>query len=183
MKKQSQFVKGKSDINAFIGKDYVNIPRLRGRKTNPIQSRIRTSYVVHRISQSAIERVRFEKTSLSRSASSGQALSVVERSQFFGLVQSWVAASSAAWGWQSSKSGATIPKSFGFEAATRNRATNQCYPGWGLLEPCRKFTLSQLSLDFACKSCHVEDGIALTYSDALLRKYAYNYHARPDTPE
>ena len=46
-----------------------------------------------------------------------------------------------------------------------------------------KFTLSQLSLDFACKSCHVEDGIALTYNDALLKKYAYNYHARPDTPD
>jgi hypothetical protein len=30
-----------------------------------------------------------------------------------------VAASSAAWGWQSSKSDVTIPKSFGFEAATQ----------------------------------------------------------------
>jgi len=53
------------------------------------------------------------------------------------LVQSWVAASSAAWGWQSSKSGATIPKSFGFEAATRYGATNQCYPESDLFEPCR----------------------------------------------
>jgi len=35
-----------------------------------------------------------------------------------GMVQFWVAASSAAWGWQNSESGATIPKSFGFEAAT-----------------------------------------------------------------
>jgi len=43
-----------------------------------------------------------------------------------------VAASSAAprlslpkaWAWQSSKSGATIPKSFGFEAATPYGATN-----------------------------------------------------------
>ena len=42
-----------------------------------------------------------------------------------------------AWGWQSSKSGATIPKSFGFEAATRYRATNQCYPESGLFEPCQ----------------------------------------------
>jgi len=47
-------------------------------------------------------------------------------SGFWGTVQFRVAASSAAprlslpkaWGWQSSKSGATIPKSFGFEAAT-----------------------------------------------------------------
>jgi hypothetical protein len=37
---------------------------------------------------------------------------------FFGLIQSRVAASSEAWGWQSSKSNPTIPKSFGFEAAT-----------------------------------------------------------------
>jgi len=36
----------------------------------------------------------------------------------FGMVQFWVAASSAAWGWQNSQSGATIPKSFGFENAT-----------------------------------------------------------------
>jgi len=48
------------------------------------------------------------------------------------MVQFRVAASSAAprlslskaWGWQSSKSGATIPKSFGFEAATPYVATN-----------------------------------------------------------
>jgi len=58
---------------------------------------------------------------------------------FLGMVQSWVAASSAAWGWQSSKSGATIPKSFGFEAATRYGATNQCYPESDLFEPCRFF--------------------------------------------
>ena len=41
-----------------------------------------------------------------------------------GVVQSRVAASSAAWGWQNSESGATIPKSFGFEAATPYEATN-----------------------------------------------------------
>jgi len=41
-----------------------------------------------------------------------------------GMVQFGVAASSAAWGWQSSKSGVTIPKSFGFEAATPYGATN-----------------------------------------------------------
>jgi hypothetical protein len=48
------------------------------------------------------------------------------------LVQFRVAASSAAprlslpkaWGWQSSKNGVTIPKSFGFEAATPDGATN-----------------------------------------------------------
>ena len=54
------------------------------------------------------------------------------------MVQSWVAASSAAWGWQCSKIGATIPKSFGFEAATRYGATNQCYPECDLFEPCQK---------------------------------------------
>ena len=40
-----------------------------------------------------------------------------------GMIQSWVAASSAAWGWQNSQSGATIPKSFGFEDATRTAIT------------------------------------------------------------
>jgi hypothetical protein len=40
------------------------------------------------------------------------------------MVQFWVAASSAAWGWQTTESGATIPKSFGFEAATPRGATN-----------------------------------------------------------
>jgi len=44
------------------------------------------------------------------------------------MAQSWVAASSAAWGCQSSKSAAAIPKSFGFKAATRYVATNQSYP-------------------------------------------------------
>ena len=46
-----------------------------------------------------------------------------------------------------------------------------------------KQALSQLGLNFACKSCHVADGIAMSYTDALLRRYAYNYHARPDTLE
>src|SRR4030042_2352143 len=41
-----------------------------------------------------------------------------------GMVQFWVAASSAAWGWQNSQSGATIAKSFGFEAATPYETTN-----------------------------------------------------------
>jgi len=40
------------------------------------------------------------------------------------MVQFWVAASSAAWGWQNSQSGATIPKSFGFEAATPYETAN-----------------------------------------------------------
>ena len=43
---------------------------------------------------------------------------------FFGMVQFWVAASNAAWGWQNFESGATIPKSFGFEAATPYKTTN-----------------------------------------------------------
>ena len=46
-----------------------------------------------------------------------------------------------------------------------------------------KFTLSQISLDFACRNCHVEDGIAMNYTDVLLKNVAYNYHARPDSPE
>ena len=40
------------------------------------------------------------------------------------MVQFWVAASSAAWGWPNSQSDATIPKSFGFEAATPCETTN-----------------------------------------------------------
>jgi hypothetical protein len=44
-----------------------------------------------------------------------------------------------------------------------------------------KFTLSQIGLDFACKSCHVEGGSALLYTDEELKKKAYNYHARPAT--
>jgi len=42
----------------------------------------------------------------------------------FGTVQFWRAASSATWGWQNSQSGATIPKSFGFEAATPYETAN-----------------------------------------------------------
>jgi len=50
-----------------------------------------------------------------------------------------VAASSAAWGWQISNSGVSIPKSFGFEAATHYEATNHCYPESVLFEPCQNF--------------------------------------------
>ncbi|MHC4533091.1 MAG: multiheme c-type cytochrome [Planctomycetota bacterium] len=46
-----------------------------------------------------------------------------------------------------------------------------------------KFTLSQIGLDFACKSCHVEDGMAVVYTDRELKEMAYNYHARPATLE
>ncbi len=76
------------------------------------------------------------------------------------MVQSWVEASSEAWGpfsiagllrrmkWQSSKNGITIPKSFsgyglafaetsGFEAATHYGATDQRYSEYDLFEPCR----------------------------------------------
>jgi len=42
-----------------------------------------------------------------------------------------------------------------------------------------KQALSQLGLNFACKSCHVQDGMALTYTDQELKQKAYNYHARP----
>jgi len=61
------------------------------------------------------------------------------------MVQSRVAASSGSplgtpygdWGWQSSESSATIPKSFGFEAATRDGTPKQCFPKSGLTEPCQ----------------------------------------------
>ncbi len=43
-----------------------------------------------------------------------------------------------------------------------------------------KFALSQLGLNFACRSCHVEGGIASVLSDEALMREAYNYHARPD---
>jgi formate-dependent nitrite reductase cytochrome c552 subunit len=46
-----------------------------------------------------------------------------------------------------------------------------------------KFTLSQIGLDFACKSCHVENGTALVYTDQELKEMSYNYHARPATLE
>lgn len=42
-----------------------------------------------------------------------------------------------------------------------------------------KLALSQIGIDFACRSCHVEGGIAMAYADAELRQKAYNYHARP----
>jgi len=66
--------------------------------------------------------------------------------QKMGLVQFWVAASSAAprlslpkaWGWQNSQSGATIPKSFGFEAATPYETTNNITD---LFEPCPKMAI------------------------------------------
>ena len=46
-----------------------------------------------------------------------------------------------------------------------------------------KLALSQLSLNFACRSCHVEGGIAHNYTDGELRQESYNYHARPATLE
>jgi hypothetical protein len=45
------------------------------------------------------------------------------------------------WGWQCSKNSATIPKSSGFEAATRRYgASNQCHPESVLFEPSRSFS-------------------------------------------
>jgi hypothetical protein len=63
------------------------------------------------------------------------------------MVQFRVAASSAAprlslpkaWGWQSSKSGATIPKSFGFEAATPYETKNNAIRNQTYLNHARKF--------------------------------------------
>ena len=45
-----------------------------------------------------------------------------------------------------------------------------------------KFALSQLGLNFARKSCHVDGGSAIFYTDQQLITEAYNYHARPPTP-
>jgi len=42
--------------------------------------------------------------------------------------------------------------------------------------------LSELGLDFACRSCHVEGGTALVKTDAELIDKAFGYHDRPDTP-
>jgi hypothetical protein len=42
--------------------------------------------------------------------------------------------------------------------------------------------LSQLGLDFACRSCHVEGGKASVRTDEELIDKAYGYHDRPETP-
>jgi hypothetical protein len=39
--------------------------------------------------------------------------------------------------------------------------------------------LSQISLDFACRSCHVADGLALPMSDEALQDAATDYHVPP----
>ena len=41
-----------------------------------------------------------------------------------------------------------------------------------------KFALSQIGLDFACKSCHIRGGSASVLTDSALMQEAYNYHAR-----
>ena len=41
--------------------------------------------------------------------------------------------------------------------------------------------LSELGLNFSCRSCHVEGGGASIRSDQELKESAYNYHARPAT--
>jgi len=43
--------------------------------------------------------------------------------------------------------------------------------------------LSQVSLDFACRNCHVEGGKALPKSDEVLIEKATGYHERPQTTE
>ena len=42
-----------------------------------------------------------------------------------------------------------------------------------------KFALSQISLDFACRHCHVEGGKATPKTDEQLRERATGYHSRP----
>jgi Collagen triple helix repeat (20 copies) len=43
-------------------------------------------------------------------------------------------------------------------------------------------SLSQVSLDFACRSCHNENGPATPKTDEQLIEKAYGYHDRPETP-
>lgn len=38
---------------------------------------------------------------------------------------------------------------------------------------------SQIGLDFACRHCHVESGMATPKTDDELREKADGYHARP----
>ncbi len=42
--------------------------------------------------------------------------------------------------------------------------------------------LSQLGLDFACRSCHVEGGVASVKTDEELIDKAFGYHDRPEAP-
>jgi hypothetical protein len=42
-----------------------------------------------------------------------------------------------------------------------------------------KTSLSQLGLDFACRVCHVEGGLASAKTDAELIERATGYHNRP----
>jgi hypothetical protein len=69
-----------------------------------------------------------------------------------GMVQFCVASSSAAWGWQSSKSGATIPKSFGFEAATPYRATNNVTQNLTYLNHARKSVILLLMRSISARN-------------------------------
>jgi len=57
-----------------------------------------------------------------------------------GTVQFWGPASSAAWGCQNSESGATIPKSFGFEAATPYETRNNVTQNLTYLNHAKKST-------------------------------------------
>jgi len=75
-----------------------------------------------------------------------------------------------AWGRQSSKRGATIPKSFGFEAATRYGATNQCYPESDLFEPCPIFK----NLSF-CKYCYISSLIKISKMVNIFNVHCSNF--------
>jgi hypothetical protein len=54
------------------------------------------------------------------------------------------------------------------------------YDQFGQFTKDGKNALSQLGLDFACKSCHYEGGKAKFFSNKDLRETAFNYHKRPD---
>lgn len=45
-----------------------------------------------------------------------------------------------------------------------------------------KYALSELGLDFACRSCHVDGGSATVKTDEELIDKAYGYHDRPASP-
>jgi len=71
------------------------------------------------------------------------------------MVQFWVAASSAAWGWQNSQSGATIPKSFGFEAATPYETANNVTRNLTYLNHAEKLSANLPFLKNSCENAYL----------------------------
>jgi len=76
------------------------------------------------------------------------------------MVQFWVAASSAAWGWQNSQSGATIPKSFGFENATPCETTTNVTRNLTYLNHANFYTIGTLPPPDNASGPNPRDGAA-----------------------